>query len=269
MGIFDYLASKEKGLERDLHIAGIPETPSKYLEKNFRLSFIFSIAISIVTFIFLREDEKVLGTVFFTFIGVLFGMNFLFKGRVRQAIRKREQLIDRDLLFAGQYMLVKLQSGLPLFNTLIHASKERNETGRFFRRVVQDVNTGTPIEQALSSARDLCPSKNLKKVLAEIVTSLKTGADVTDVLRNSLVEITRELLIEVQSYSKKLNSIMMFYMIIGTVIPSIGISLLLILLSFVGIQFNITLLVMVGLVLVIMQGFFVAIINSARPTVNL
>lgn len=264
MGIFDYLASKEKGLERNLHIAGFNETPPQYLKKNFQLALIFAVAIGLVASIF--SDP---GTGFFTFFFLLFGMNFLFRGRVKQAIRKREQLIDRDLLFAGQYMLVKLQSGLPLFNTLIHASKERNETGTFFRRIVQDINTGSPIEEALSRGRDLCPSSSLKKILTEIVTSLKTGADVTDVLRNSLIEITRELMLEVQGYGKKLNSIMMFYMIVGTVIPSIGISLLLILLSFVGVQFNVSLLVMVVLGLVLMQGLFVAIINSARPTVNL
>jgi archaeal flagellar protein FlaJ len=264
VAFFDYLASKEKGLERDLHIAGFSESPPQYLKKNFQLALLFAVSIGVVTVIF---TEPVNGL--FVFPIVLLVMNFLFKGRARQAIRKREQLIDRDLLFAGQYMLVKLQSGLPLFNTLIHASHEKNETGYFFRHIVQDINTGTPIEEALSAGRDLCPSNNLKKILTEIVTSLKTGADVTDVLRSSLVEITRELMLEVQGYSKKLNSIMMFYMIIGTVIPSIGISLLLILLSFVGTQFNVTLLFIVAFGLMIMQGFFMAIINSARPTVNL
>jgi pilus assembly protein TadC len=264
VGLFDYLASKQKGLERDLRIAGINETPPQYLKKNFQLAVLFAFAISVVTVIFSGPQNVLL-----VFPIVLLGMNIIFKARARQAIRKREQLIDRDLLFAGQYMLVKLQSGLPLFNTLIHASRERNETGAFFRHIVQDINTGSPIEQALSRGRDLCPSENLKKILTEIVTSLKTGADVTDVLRNSLIEITRQLMLEVQGYGKKLNSIMMFYMIIGTVIPSIGISLLLILLSFVGVQFNTSLLVIVVLGLMIMQGFFVAIINSARPTVNL
>ena len=264
MGFFDLVASKQKGLERELRIAGFSETPPQYLKKNFQLALLFAIVIAVVTVIFTEPMNGV-----FAFAIVLLVMNFLFKGRARQAIRKREQLIDRDLLFAGQYMLVKLQSGLPLFNTLIHASYEKNETGRFFRRIVQDINTGSPIEEALSRGRDLCPSNNLKKILTEIVTSLKTGADVTDVLRGSLIDITRELMLEVQAYGKKLNSIMMFYMIVGTVIPSIGISLLLILLSFVGVQFNTSLLFIVAFGLLMMQGFFMAIINSARPTVNL
>lgn len=269
MGLFDFLASKQPGLERDLRIASFGETPPQYIKKNVQLAFLFGFVIVGVTAVFLKGDPKMIGKAVLTFVFVFLGMNFLFEGRVKQAIRKREQLIDRDLLFAGQYMLVKLQSGLPLFNTLIHASRERNETGRFFRGIVQDINTGTPIEAALATGRDTCPSRNLKKILTEIVTSLKTGADVTDVLRNSLQEITRELMLEVRAYGKKLNSIMMFYMIMGTVVPSIGISLMLILLSFLGVQFNTSLLLIVGTGLVLMQGFFVAIINSARPTVNL
>jgi len=133
---------------------------------------------------------------------------------------------------------------------------------------VQDINTGTPIEQALGKARDYCPSMNMKRILSEIVTSLKTGADVTDTLKNSIKEISRNLLLEVKAYGKKLNSLMMFYMIIGTVLPSIGVSLLIIFFSFAGIILDNSLLIITAFLLAIMQFFFIAIVNSSRPTVN-
>ncbi|MFT4309993.1 MAG: type II secretion system F family protein [Candidatus Woesearchaeota archaeon] len=192
----------------------------------------------------------------------------LFKNRPLLVIKKRRQKIDKDLLFAGQYMLVKLESGLPLFNTLIHASREYNETGFFFREIVQDINTGTPIEQALTKARDYCPSPNMKRILSEIVTSLRTGADVTDTLKNSIKEISRALLLEVKAYGKKLNSLMMFYMIVGTVLPSIGVSLVIIFFSFAGIIMDTSLLIITAFLLAVMQLFFIAVVNNSRPTVN-
>jgi pilus assembly protein TadC len=264
IGFYDYLVSRNPGLKTALRIGRINDTPELYLRKAVRISLIFAVAITFTSSILMGFSLFSLAI----FFGSMLSFYMLFKNRPLLSIKARRQKIDRDLLFAGQYMLVKLESGLPLFNTLIHASKEYNETGFFFKEIVQDINTGTPIEQALSKARDYCPSANMKKILSEIVTSLKTGADVTDTLKNSIKEISRNLLLEVKAYGKKLNSLMMFYMILGTVLPSIGVSLLIIFFSFAGIIMDSSLLIITGFMLAVMQLFFIAIVNSSRPTVN-
>jgi Flp pilus assembly protein TadB len=264
MGFYDYLASRNPSLKTALRVGRIIDTPEEFLRKAVRSAMVFSAAITFTFTVLIGLSPMTL----LVFMVAWFAFYSLFKNRPLLSIKKRRQKIDKDLLFAGQYMLVKLESGLPLFNTLIHASKEYNETGFFFKEIVQDINTGTPIEQALSKARDYCPSANMKRILSEIVTSLKTGADVTDTLKNSIKEISRSLLLEVRAYGKKLNSLMMFYMIIGTVLPSIGVSLLIIFFSFAGILMDNSLLIVTGFLLALMQLFFIAIVNSSRPTVN-
>ncbi len=264
--IIKFIASRDKNLKKMLRIARINKTPEEFLQQTIMISFLFSFSIS---FVFFALSKKLSLFVLFVFLFFFFFFYHIFKNRPLLEIKKRRQKIDRDLLFSGQYMLVKLQSGLPLFNTLIHVSKEYNETGFFFREIVQDINLGTPIEKAMAKARDYCPSENMKKILAEVVTSLKTGADVVDTLKNTLEQISTNLLLEVKAYNKKLNSIMMFYMILGTVLPSIGIALMVIFLSFAGVNINNSILIIVVGLLVLMQLMFIAMVNNARPTINI
>lgn len=265
MSFYSYLARKFPGLKHQLQMAKIDQNVEEYLQMSVRLAIIFAAVVSMSMFMMTKKFSF---TLILSFLLTALIMFNLFRNRPKLVIKRRQQKIDRDLLFAGQYMLVKLQSGLPLFNSLIHASKEYNETGFFFREIVQDVNTGTPIERALAAGRDNCPSENMKKILSEIVTSLKTGANVVDTLRNSIDEISANLMLEVKGYNKKLNSIMMFYMILGTVIPSIGIALLIIFLSFAGILLTPGFLIAILFFLLILQFFFIAVVNNARPTVN-
>ncbi len=262
---YAWLARRQPGLKRLLRIAKLRVTPEEYVKKSFHQAFIFSLAFSFTLLALTRN-------IGFTLIVFLFSLILLYKlfnNRVIVEIKKRRQRIDRDLLFAGQYMLVKLQSGLPLLNTLIHAAKAYTETGFFFREIVQDINTGVPIEEALSTARDYCPSDNMKKILTEIVTSLKTGADVVGTLKNTLDEIAKDLMLEVKAYNKRLNSLMMFYMILGTVLPSIGISLLLIFLSFAGVTLPDGFLLSIAFFLLLMQFLFIALVRNSRPTINI
>jgi len=261
-----FLVSRDKNLKKMLRIARFDKSPEEFLQQTIILSFLFSFSIS---FVFFAISKKISFFILFVFLFFFFFFFSIFKNRPLLEIKKRRQKIDRDLLFSGQYMLVKLESGLPLFNTLIHVSKEYNETGFFFREIVQDINLGTPIEKAMAKARDYCPSENMKKILAEVVTSLKTGANVTDTLKNTLEQISTNLLLEVKAYNKKLNSIMMFYMILGTVLPSIGIALMVIFLSFAGININNSILIIVVGLLALMQLFFIAMVNNARPTINI
>ena len=273
MGLYDYLAKRNPGLKRELRMARINQTVEEFLRKCFRTGMMFGIVLAMTTFVLIDTTTEEPISALLWGIGVLMVgtgyFYYLLKQRPKIYIKKRRQKIDRDLLFVGQYMLVKLQSGLPLFNTLIHASHEYNETGFFFREIVQDINTGTTLERAIDQGRDLCPSENMKKILSQIVTSLKTGANVTQSLKSSLHDISHSLLLEVRAYNKKLNSLLLFYMILGTVIPSIGIAMFVIFLSFAGISLHVGFLFITTAMLAGLQFVFVTLVNSARPTVNL
>ena len=77
------------------------------------------------------------------------------------------------------------------------------------------------------------------------------------------------LIKEVETYSKKLSPIALFYLMVAVIFPSLGMVMMIILASFIG--FSITMPMFLGIIFVsiIVQGFFVTIIESSRPAVEM
>lgn len=189
------------------------------------------------------------------------------------AISKRQREFDREVLFAGRFILVKLHSGKPLFNAFIDASKSYGVASGYFKEIVDDINMGTPIEKALEKAMIYSPSEKFKKILFQMTNSLKVGIDVSDSLSSVLDEISNEQMLEIQRYSKKLNSLSLFYMLAAIVIPSLGTAILAVVGSLMGfLRDNSSaskIFFVVCIVIFVIQFFFIAIFKTTRLSVNL
>jgi pilus assembly protein TadC len=184
-------------------------------------------------------------------------------------IRKRQKEIEKDVLFAGRFILVKIESGVPFMNALSDAANAKGVGGKYFKEIVDEINLGTPIEKALENAIDLTPSDRFRRVLWQITNSLKTGIDVADTLRGILQQIANEQMIEIKEYGKKLNSMAMFYMLIGIVVPALGVTLFIILASFLSIQISFRYLLFAAFLLAFMQFMFISLFKSIRPMVDI
>jgi pilus assembly protein TadC len=189
--------------------------------------------------------------------------------RLDVSITKREQEIDRDVLFAGRFLLVKLNSGKPLINALFEASESYGVAGDYFKEIVSDIKLGTPLEDALEKAYKTTPSKKFRKILFQINNALKIGVDVSQPLESMLEEISQEQLVEIQRYGKKLNSIVMFYLLAAIVAPSLGITLFSIVASMMSLRIDLVAFFMVLFLLVIVQLIFIGVIRSIRPNLNI
>lgn len=182
--------------------------------------------------------------------------------------RKREREINKEVLFAGRFLLVKLESGAPLFNALTDAAKSYGVAGKYFKEIVDDINTGTTIEEALENARKYNASEKFKRILWQISSSLKTGVDITDSLKSTLRGIAVEQTIEIKEYGRKLNSLMLFYMVVACVGPSLGVTMFIILSGFLSLEVQIVQFFLILFILTILQVTFVVLIRSIRPLVN-
>jgi flagellar protein FlaJ len=76
-------------------------------------------------------------------------------------------------------------------------------------------------------------------------------------------------MIEIKEYGRKLNPLAMFYMIIAVILPSIGITMLIVLSTFIDLALDLTILLTIAFFLSIMQVMFLAMIKSSRPAVEL
>jgi pilus assembly protein TadC len=189
----------------------------------------------------------------------------------RTKINRRCRDLEREVLFAGRYLLVKIHSGRPLLNALIDASQSYGISSKYFKELVDDINMGTPIEKALDNAMKYSPSPKYRKILFQVSNAIKIGIDVSEPLSNCLDEISQEQLIEIQRYGKKLNSLTIFYMLIAVVMPSIGVAMFAVIGSLIGLGGTLAQMIfyaILGLLLII-QLMFIMIFKSARLTVNI
>jgi pilus assembly protein TadC len=263
------IASRHTNLKRKLYIAGIDVTPEKYVQMRMVSALWLALGFGILVFLFLhRQGGGYFGAIAAFAIVYLVMFNVLMK-HVDSSIAKRAKLIDKDVLFAGRFLLVKLNSGQPLINALEDASKSYGISNEYFKEIVRDIDLGTPLEQALDKATLNCPSDKLKKILFQITNALKIGTDVTNFLDAILDEIADEQLIEIQRYGKKLSSLTMFYMLFAVVIPSLGMTILIVIVSLVNINLGGGEFIVILVLLACMQLIFVTLFKAIRPNVHI
>jgi pilus assembly protein TadC len=269
MGFSHSLAAQMPELHNKLHSAGIHQKPAEFVDDSLHKSFVMALMFSILSIFLILKNEKP-----FSWVIVIFIVSFLvFYGlmikRADVAISRREKEIDRDVLFAGRFLLVKLNSGKPLINALFEASQSYGVAGDYFKEIVEDIKLGTPLEDALENAYKTTPSKKFRKILFQINNALKIGVDVSQPLEAILEEITQEQLIEIQRYGKKLNSVIMFYLLGAIVAPSLGITLFSIVASMMSLQIDLPILLVIVFFLMIEQMIFIGMIKGMRPNLNI
>ena len=272
MGIESVVARKFPGLKKMLRMAHVKQDPEQYVKRALRLAFYAAFALTVIAFFVtakMMPPKKVVGIVLLVMMCSFFMVSFFLLNAPKGIIRKRQREIDKHVLFAGRYILMKLESGSPIITTLIDASKGYGIAAKYFKEIVDQINTGIPVEDALEEARNYTSSEKFRRVLWQLVTTLKTGTDVTGPLKATLSAIANEQVIEIKEYGKKLNSLMLFYMVIACVAPSLGLTMFLIIGSFINLQISGTVMYGILFLLGILQGFFLLLVKAARPMVEL
>ena len=269
MGFFDRLASKDPELKRKLIMAKMKDEPRQYVRKRFLSSVWISVTLAFTYLLFSSAfGLSPWGALAILVVGLYCIYQVIVRG-VDVRIRKIARDIDREVLFAGRFLLVKLNAGRPLIIALSEASQSYGVANKYFKEIVHDIDTGTPLEEALEKASRYSPSEKFRRILFQINNALKIGVDVTNYLEAILDEISNDQLIEIQRYGKKLSSLTMFFMLLSIVIPSLGITLFITIVSMVSANFDMSFFLLLAGLLIFEQYFFITIFKSVRPTVNI
>ena len=185
------------------------------------------------------------------------------------SLRGKKAMLESDLLYSARHLLMRIESGSSLINSLESVSMLKTKSAHYFKQLMFDISFGMPLEDALKKAAEYSPSRAYSKILEEIKTSLSTGADLQKTLRGTLDDITRIHLINIQEYGKKLNPMSMFYMIIGTMMPSLGTAMLIVAASLLPgvIIIDLRILMALCFFVLVLQIFFVLAFKSLKPEV--
>ena len=254
-------------LKLDLEKAGIASKPRDFIKKCLITASYFTAGLIIILFMLLSK----LGVSLLLLIPLLLIIYpamfiYMLKMPSLQIARKRRE-IDSEVLFAGRYLLIEFWSGVPIFNALVSVSKNYGTISLYFKEIVETVEAGVPLEDALDQAIELSPSPRLRKLLWQIVNAIRTGSDISNSLEIILNQIEREQMIEVKGYGRKLNSLALFYMMIAVILPSLGGIMLVVVSSFTGITVTLSVLLIAVAALTFVQFMFISIIKQSRPAV--
>ncbi len=183
-------------------------------------------------------------------------------------INRIKKDLEKNVLFSARYILIKIESGIPLYNALVDASTSYGVSGDYFKEIIAMTQTGTTIDDALEIARETNPSEKFKRILNQIITAKKTGAEIARPLGEIIESISQEQLNEIRMYSKKLNVFILMYLIFVGVIPSIGIALFVVVGSIMGLSVSSSILTIVLFLFAFFQFLMLSYVKTIRPVVN-
>jgi pilus assembly protein TadC len=279
MDFIHFVYRKYPNLRKNLLMAHMKVSPLDFIKKALFNALLFALVLSVMATFFISSalvtnDVLIpLPVVWILGLVVLFPLSYtfifsLFLNAPLASISRRRKDIEKEVLFAGRFLLIKLNSGQPLLNALTDASRSYGVASKYFKEIVDDITLGMPLEEALTRAMNLSPSPAFKKILFQINNALLIGVDVTETLSSVLDEVTSEQVTLIEAYGNKLNSVAMFYMLAAIVGPSLGLTIFVVVAGMIGFQINFTLYALLWIFVVFIQVFFIRVFKSIRPNIN-
>lgn len=178
---------------------------------------------------------------------------------------KRVRELEKSLLTALRHVLIKIRSGVSLFNALASLSEGYGELSKEIEIAISKTNAGVPLTQALDETAAKNPSMHFRRALWQISNTLKVGADINNTLSSIVASFSESQVIKATKYGRELNMLSMLYMILTVIFPTLGVTFLVILSSFVGIFIDWFILLIILLMSIVIQLFFLSMIRSRKP----
>lgn len=182
---------------------------------------------------------------------------------------KESEILDKDLVYALKDLLLSVSSGLSLFTamTLVSTGKY-GYVSRDIKRIVDRVNRGVPLDDAIEELAIKTPSEHFQNALWQLVNTAKSGANIEGVLRSLIDNLVSEQRSSIQKYSNELNVLTLIYMLAAVAIPTIIITLMIILNAFVLADITDVLLILFIVGSLFVQVAIIGFVKSRRPLVH-
>ena len=135
---------------------------------------------------------------------------------------------SKELPFALRQLATELKSGKSLFDSL--DSIVRSDYGVLsleFSRVLEEIKYGESTETAFLNLEKRVDSKALSRVIYEILTSLRIGANLSPSLSIIAEDVNFDMRMKLKEYSEKLNAFIMIYTFLAILAPVIILTMLL------------------------------------------
>ncbi len=182
--------------------------------------------------------------------------------------QKRKKKIDEKTIFAIREIMIKVGSGEPIFNALLDiANGDFDVVSDEFKITVEEIQTGISQETALGNLSRRVPSQSLKRAIDIIVNTIKSGSDIHETLALINDMLIKKQQSDMRAYAGELTPMSMAYMLVSVVMPSLGMSVFVILGSLAHMNIQ-DLIYMIPPFLAIFQIFFMGMVGGRRPAIG-
>ena len=253
----------------ELKQAEIPLRATEYGSIMFTMFLFYFIAGSLIVYIFalrFAPDKAIPAALT---IGGIFALLILVQLSVFPKIKimRKVRDLESNLIFALRTILIEIKSGVSLFDSIrLVANGNFGNVSREFRRAVEEIETGRFQEDVFEDLATNNPSLFFRRALWQLVNGLKAGADVSEVL-NALVDtLSKEQSNQVRKYGSSLRLLSLMYMMLGVIVPALGLTFLVVLSSFPQIQIQEWMFWSMLIILAISQFMFLGILKNNRPS---
>lgn len=282
LSLSDSLEASFPSLKMDLVQSKLAFSPREYLSIALFSSMFYAALVAFVIFAVVLFSLKgglaganfktlniATGTLAAVGVGALIGvMTFMRMSLYPKIVaRKRMRKLEQSLIEALRAMLIHIKSGVPLFYAF-----ERIASGRYgvvseeFTDATHRINTGKPEEEALQEVAMNSSSSFFRKTLWQLINGLKAGADLSSVLSDTVRTMTMEQRLQIQRFGSSLRMMSLVYMLLGVIIPTLGVTFLIVLSSFAKISVQDSTFWGLLTVLIVADFMFLGLLKSQRPS---
>jgi flagellar protein FlaJ len=271
LGVGESLSHMFPGLGFNLEQSGIEFDSREWMALAFFTALFYFLVLSgplaLLTLAARVEPVRALGISFL--VGFVIGFVALIYLAMypRLTVTRKVNQMERFLPHGLHHLLIEVRSGVPLYNSLVSIAQSRyGMLSQEFRRAVNEINTGKSEVAALEMLARDNPSLYFRRVIWQLVNALKSGADIGQTIKQIVDNLGEEQRIAIKKYGAQLNPLALMYMIFCVIFPTLGITFLLVISSFIGIGIDIQYMLMGILVFLIMfQFMLIGLIKSRRP----
>ncbi|MFB6145150.1 MAG: type II secretion system F family protein [Candidatus Nanohaloarchaea archaeon] len=182
--------------------------------------------------------------------------------------KKISRTLEKDLPYALRHMLIEVRSGISLYEAMVSVSEGYGEASEEFNRIVKDINGGKPQVEALEDSIVRNPSEQYRRAMWQMINALKSGTDISNTLESLVDSMVKQQKLEVKRYGKELNPYILVYLMIAVIMPSLGVTFLIVLSTFTGVGLNKFTFYQMLAGLILFQLFFLNFVKSKRPEVK-
>ena len=256
-------------LKPDLSQIGVKTSPQEFMAmvifSGIFSFFSFFIPVTIIGLLF-RPAIEVLRVSYIG--GMIFSLMIMFYVlySIKLTVIHKTKFLEKDLLFALRYLYIRVTSGISLYDAMVGiAYGDFGEVSKEFKKTIKEISAGINEVSALENMALRNPSLYFRRIIWQITNNLRAGADIVDVLEIITSSLVKEHKILVKRYGSELNPIILMYMMFSVIIPSLGVTVIVVMSSFSGIAVPIYMFYLIPIFVFVMQFMFISLIKNKRP----